>query len=222
MWAGVVWCSGQRGPKGPLPWKLLAKTQPTSPGGDLGDFCSKGERWCLVVDQKTELQHGRKIDFFITSLSPQDFHSLATYLSQNTSSVFLDIISDFHLLLFLVTNEVMPLRVRNGRERPCQRHQPCPRCPPVSPGAPRTPPQPRTRPQAGLLQPGRTCSWPSACSSRLPFQQRVQEVKAKPPAGPRALRAPLGAARGRRLLAWPQPARSQFGRGSESWKRLEK
>uniref|UniRef100_A0A8B9QWZ9 Nuclear protein localization protein 4 homolog n=1 Tax=Anas platyrhynchos TaxID=8839 RepID=A0A8B9QWZ9_ANAPL len=152
----------------------------------------------------------------------QDFHSLATYLSQNTSSVFLDIISDFHLLLFLVTNEVMPLRVRNGRERPCQRHQPCPRCPPVSPGAPRTPPQPRTRPQAGLLQPGRTCSWPSACSSRLPFQQRVQEVKAKPPAGPRALRAPLGAARGRRLLAWPQPARSQFGRGSESWKRLEK
>ncbi|NWY17932.1 NPL4 protein, partial [Aphelocoma coerulescens] len=40
----------------------------------------------------------------------QDFHSLATYLSQNTSSIFLDIISDFHLLLFLVTNEVMPLR----------------------------------------------------------------------------------------------------------------
>uniref|UniRef100_A0A8B9PK22 Nuclear protein localization protein 4 homolog n=1 Tax=Apteryx owenii TaxID=8824 RepID=A0A8B9PK22_APTOW len=46
----------------------------------------------------------------------QDFHSLATYLSQNTSSVFLDIISDFHLLLFLVTNEVMPLRVRNQEE----------------------------------------------------------------------------------------------------------
>uniref|UniRef100_A0A674JQ48 Nuclear protein localization protein 4 homolog n=1 Tax=Terrapene triunguis TaxID=2587831 RepID=A0A674JQ48_9SAUR len=40
----------------------------------------------------------------------QDFHSLATYLSQNTSSVFLDVISDFHLLLFLVTNEVMPLQ----------------------------------------------------------------------------------------------------------------
>lgn len=40
----------------------------------------------------------------------QDFHSLANYLSQNTSSVFLDIISDFHLLLFLVTNEVMPLQ----------------------------------------------------------------------------------------------------------------
>ncbi|XP_007482935.1 nuclear protein localization protein 4 homolog isoform X2 [Monodelphis domestica] len=40
----------------------------------------------------------------------QDFHSLATYLSQNTSSIFLDIISDFHLLLFLVTNEVMPLQ----------------------------------------------------------------------------------------------------------------
>ncbi|XP_023412566.1 nuclear protein localization protein 4 homolog isoform X1 [Loxodonta africana] len=40
----------------------------------------------------------------------QDFHSLATYLSQNTSSMFLDTISDFHLLLFLVTNEVMPLQ----------------------------------------------------------------------------------------------------------------
>ncbi|MGH0145462.1 UNVERIFIED_CONTAM: hypothetical protein FKN15_059894 [Acipenser sinensis] len=39
----------------------------------------------------------------------QDFHSLATYLSQNTSTVFLNIVSDFHLLLFLVTNEVMPL-----------------------------------------------------------------------------------------------------------------
>lgn len=57
----------------------------------------------------------------VTSLyccpSLQDFHSLATYLSQNTSSIFLDIISDFHLLLFLVTNEVMPLRVRNGEQR---------------------------------------------------------------------------------------------------------
>ncbi|XP_030630011.1 nuclear protein localization protein 4 homolog isoform X3 [Chanos chanos] len=40
----------------------------------------------------------------------QDFHSLATYLSQCSSSAFLDIVSDFHLLLFLVTNEVMPLR----------------------------------------------------------------------------------------------------------------
>uniref|UniRef100_A0A3Q3LJA2 Nuclear protein localization protein 4 homolog n=1 Tax=Mastacembelus armatus TaxID=205130 RepID=A0A3Q3LJA2_9TELE len=40
----------------------------------------------------------------------QDFHSLATYLSQCTSTAFLDIVSDFHLLLFLVTNEVMPLR----------------------------------------------------------------------------------------------------------------
>lgn len=45
-------------------------------------------------------------------LALQDFHSLATYLSQNTSSVFLDTISDFHLLLFLVTNDVMPLQVR--------------------------------------------------------------------------------------------------------------
>uniref|UniRef100_A0A673JVQ5 Nuclear protein localization protein 4 homolog n=1 Tax=Sinocyclocheilus rhinocerous TaxID=307959 RepID=A0A673JVQ5_9TELE len=41
----------------------------------------------------------------------QDFHSLATYLSQcSSSSSFLDIVSDFHLLLFLVTNEVMPLQ----------------------------------------------------------------------------------------------------------------
>uniref|UniRef100_A0A671XHL2 Nuclear protein localization protein 4 homolog n=1 Tax=Sparus aurata TaxID=8175 RepID=A0A671XHL2_SPAAU len=39
----------------------------------------------------------------------QNFHSLATYLSQCTSTAFLDIVSDFHLLLFLVTNEVMPL-----------------------------------------------------------------------------------------------------------------
>lgn len=42
----------------------------------------------------------------------QNFHSLATYLSQCSSTAFLDIVSDFHLLLFLVTNEVMPLRVR--------------------------------------------------------------------------------------------------------------
>lgn len=35
---------------------------------------------------------------------------MATYLSQSTSAVFLDTISDFHLLLFLVTNEVMPLQ----------------------------------------------------------------------------------------------------------------
>lgn len=53
----------------------------------------------------------------------QDFHSLATYLSQNTSSVFLDIVSDFHLLLFLVTNEVMPLRVRKQQQMAiCQCH----------------------------------------------------------------------------------------------------
>lgn len=39
----------------------------------------------------------------------QDFHSLATYLAQNKSSFFLDVISDFHLLIYLVTNEVMPL-----------------------------------------------------------------------------------------------------------------
>ncbi|XP_061611349.1 nuclear protein localization protein 4 homolog isoform X1 [Phyllopteryx taeniolatus] len=40
----------------------------------------------------------------------QNFHSLATYLSLCASTSFLDIVSDFHLLLFLVTNEVMPLR----------------------------------------------------------------------------------------------------------------
>uniref|UniRef100_A0A8C5AMT5 NPL4 homolog, ubiquitin recognition factor n=1 Tax=Gadus morhua TaxID=8049 RepID=A0A8C5AMT5_GADMO len=40
----------------------------------------------------------------------QDFHSLSTYLSQSSSTSFLNIVSDFHLLLFLVTNEVMPLR----------------------------------------------------------------------------------------------------------------
>ncbi|KAI5623454.1 nuclear protein localization protein 4-like [Silurus asotus] len=41
----------------------------------------------------------------------QDFHSLATYLSQSTSSSsFLNIVSDFHLLVFLVTNDVMSLR----------------------------------------------------------------------------------------------------------------
>lgn len=39
----------------------------------------------------------------------QDFHSLATCLSQHTSSVFLDTILDFHLLLFLVTSDIMPL-----------------------------------------------------------------------------------------------------------------
>lgn len=48
----------------------------------------------------------------------QDFHSLATYLSQNASSVFLDTVSDFHLLLFLVTNDVMPLQVRAGAPAP--------------------------------------------------------------------------------------------------------
>lgn len=49
---------------------------------------------------------------------------MATYLSQNTSSIFLDIISDFHLLLFLVTNEVMPLRVCNGAGRVLSPHHP--------------------------------------------------------------------------------------------------
>ncbi|XP_075025489.1 nuclear protein localization protein 4 homolog isoform X3 [Calonectris borealis] len=54
----------------------------------------------------TQLARPLPVEYLIID----DFHSLATYLSQNTSSVFLDMISDFHLLLFLVTNEVMPLR----------------------------------------------------------------------------------------------------------------
>ncbi|KAF2978586.1 hypothetical protein EK904_004429 [Melospiza melodia maxima] len=54
----------------------------------------------------TQLARPLPVEYLIID----DFHSLATYLSQNTSSIFLDIISDFHLLLFLVTNEVMPLR----------------------------------------------------------------------------------------------------------------
>lgn len=75
--------------------------------------CVLGGRGCpLGMEQNTK---------FISchpTLSLQDFHSLATYLSQNTSSVFLDTISDFHLLLFLVTNEVMPLQVRTEQACP--------------------------------------------------------------------------------------------------------
>ncbi|KAF6095873.1 NPL4-like protein, ubiquitin recognition factor [Phyllostomus discolor] len=54
----------------------------------------------------TQLARPLPVEYLIID----DFHSLATYLSQNTSSVFLDTVSDFHLLLFLVTNEVMPLQ----------------------------------------------------------------------------------------------------------------
>nr|KAF6416641.1 NPL4-like protein, ubiquitin recognition factor [Molossus molossus] len=54
----------------------------------------------------TQLARPLPVEYLIID----DFHSLATYLSQNTSSMFLDTISDFHLLLFLVTNEVMPLQ----------------------------------------------------------------------------------------------------------------
>ncbi|XP_032471240.1 nuclear protein localization protein 4 homolog isoform X2 [Phocoena sinus] len=54
----------------------------------------------------TQLARPLPVEYLIID----DFHSLATYLSQNTSSVFLDTISDFHLLLFLVTNDVMPLQ----------------------------------------------------------------------------------------------------------------
>lgn len=69
----------------------------------------------VAMPQKVLLKN---ILFVCVFLSPssnpilQNFHSLATYLSQCNSTAFLDIVSDFHLLLFLVTNEVMPLRVR--------------------------------------------------------------------------------------------------------------
>uniref|UniRef100_A0A8C9ZZ46 Nuclear protein localization protein 4 homolog n=1 Tax=Sander lucioperca TaxID=283035 RepID=A0A8C9ZZ46_SANLU len=76
----------------------------------------------LIIDITTTFPKDPQYTFCSTQRFPienreilgetQDFHSLATYLSQCTSTAFLDIVSDFHLLLFLVTNEVMPLRVR--------------------------------------------------------------------------------------------------------------
>uniref|UniRef100_A0AAQ6A536 Nuclear protein localization protein 4 homolog n=1 Tax=Amphiprion ocellaris TaxID=80972 RepID=A0AAQ6A536_AMPOC len=74
----------------------------------------------LIIDITTTFPKDPQYTFSSTQRFPienrdilgetQDFHSLATYLSQCTSASFLDIVSDFHLLLFLVTNEVMPLR----------------------------------------------------------------------------------------------------------------
>uniref|UniRef100_A0A8C9ZRZ0 Nuclear protein localization protein 4 homolog n=1 Tax=Sander lucioperca TaxID=283035 RepID=A0A8C9ZRZ0_SANLU len=74
----------------------------------------------LIIDITTTFPKDPQYTFCSTQRFPienreilgetQDFHSLATYLSQCTSTAFLDIVSDFHLLLFLVTNEVMPLR----------------------------------------------------------------------------------------------------------------
>uniref|UniRef100_A0A8C8I7U3 Nuclear protein localization protein 4 homolog n=1 Tax=Oncorhynchus tshawytscha TaxID=74940 RepID=A0A8C8I7U3_ONCTS len=74
----------------------------------------------LIIDITTTFPKDPQYTFSSTPRFPienrdilgetQDFHSLATYLSQCTSTVFLDMVSDFHLLLFLVTNEVMPLR----------------------------------------------------------------------------------------------------------------
>uniref|UniRef100_A0A8C6Q7T7 Nuclear protein localization protein 4 homolog n=1 Tax=Nothobranchius furzeri TaxID=105023 RepID=A0A8C6Q7T7_NOTFU len=74
----------------------------------------------LIIDITTTFPKDPQYTFTSTQRFPienrdilgetQDFHSLATYLSQCSSTSFLDIVSDFHLLLFLVTNEVMPLR----------------------------------------------------------------------------------------------------------------
>ncbi|XP_005805422.1 nuclear protein localization protein 4 homolog [Xiphophorus maculatus] len=74
----------------------------------------------LIIDITTTFPKDPQYTFTSTQRFPienrdilgetQDFHSLATYLSQCSSASFLDIVSDFHLLLFLVTNEVMPLR----------------------------------------------------------------------------------------------------------------
>nr|XP_057923024.1 nuclear protein localization protein 4 homolog isoform X2 [Doryrhamphus excisus] len=74
----------------------------------------------LIIDITTTFPKDPQYTFSSTQRFPienreilgetQDFHSLATYLSQCTSTSFLDMVSDFHLLLFLVTNDVMPLR----------------------------------------------------------------------------------------------------------------
>uniref|UniRef100_A0A6Q2Z1I8 Nuclear protein localization protein 4 homolog n=1 Tax=Esox lucius TaxID=8010 RepID=A0A6Q2Z1I8_ESOLU len=78
----------------------------------------------LIIDITTTFPKDPQYTFSSTHRFPienrdvlgetQDFHSLASYLSQCPSTVFLDIVSDFHLLLFLVTNEVMPLKESIG------------------------------------------------------------------------------------------------------------
>uniref|UniRef100_A0A3P8UQ64 Nuclear protein localization protein 4 homolog n=1 Tax=Cynoglossus semilaevis TaxID=244447 RepID=A0A3P8UQ64_CYNSE len=76
----------------------------------------------LIIDITTTFPKDPQFTFCSTQNFPienrdllgetQDFHTLASHLSQcsSSSSTFLDVVSDFHLLLFLVTNEVMPLR----------------------------------------------------------------------------------------------------------------
>uniref|UniRef100_A0A8C8BYN9 Nuclear protein localization protein 4 homolog n=1 Tax=Oncorhynchus tshawytscha TaxID=74940 RepID=A0A8C8BYN9_ONCTS len=76
---------------------------------------SSTEQYVPDVFYKDKDKFGNDITYLARPLPVEyliidDFHSLATYLSQCTSTVFLDIVSDFHLLIFLVTNEVMPLR----------------------------------------------------------------------------------------------------------------
>ena len=43
-------------------------------------------------------------------LNFQDFNSFAQYMSQFRSAEFLTAISDLHVLMFMATNEIMPLR----------------------------------------------------------------------------------------------------------------
>lgn len=89
---------------------------PPSVGIERGRWVSVSLECVQLCLRRKGLSSGNVTEHQVYFLPPhpslQDFHSLATYLSQNTSSVFLDTISDFHLLLFLVTNEVMPLQVR--------------------------------------------------------------------------------------------------------------
>uniref|UniRef100_UPI00358E17F8 nuclear protein localization protein 4 homolog isoform X2 n=1 Tax=Myxine glutinosa TaxID=7769 RepID=UPI00358E17F8 len=47
---------------------------------------------------------------FVITAETQDFNSLAKYFRDHKTSPFLEMVSDFHLLLFLATNDVMPLR----------------------------------------------------------------------------------------------------------------
>lgn len=43
----------------------------------------------------------------------QDFNSLTDYLQQQGQEGFLPAMSDFHLLIFLYTNKIVPLKVSN-------------------------------------------------------------------------------------------------------------
>lgn len=92
-------------PQGPPVHLQLHSALPHREPRNLRRDASKG-RAPLPLARRTQ-----KSSPISCAFSPQNFHSLATYLSQCASASFLDIVSDFHLLLFLVTNEVMPLRV---------------------------------------------------------------------------------------------------------------